>query len=74
MTPHLHDRKVFQTAEDQEGQPYIMMGLPWKFSGTVPQALTRPPDMGEHNDYIFQDVLGIRDTEVAELIRRGVIK
>ena len=72
--PHLHDRKVFQTAEDEEGGPYIMMGLPWKFSDTVPQAPTRPPRMGEHNDYIFQDVLGLRDTEVAELVRRGVIK
>ena len=71
--PHLHDRGVFHAAGDQDGAPYIMMGLPWKFSRTEPEALTRPPRIGEHNRYVFQEVLGMGDAEVEELVRRGVI-
>ena len=47
--PHLHDREVFHAARDQDEAPYIMMGLPWKFSRTEPQVPTRPPRIGEHN-------------------------
>ena len=71
--PHLHDREVFHAARDQDEAPYIMMGLPWKFSRTEPQVPTRPPRIGEHNHRVFQDMLGMRDAEVEELVRRGVI-
>ena len=71
--PHLSDRGVFETAADEDGVPYIMMGFPWKYSGTVPQALTRPPRMGEHNRYVFQELLGMDEPEVQDLHRRGVI-
>ena len=52
--PHLHDRGVFQEAAEENGKPYIMMGLPWKLSQTVPEPPSRPPKMGEQNHYVFR--------------------
>ena len=71
--PHLHDRGVFEEAAEENGKPYIMMGLPWKLSQTVPEPPSRPPEMGEQNHYVFQELLGMGDNEVQDLVSRGVI-
>ena len=71
--PHLRDRRVFQKATDEDGVPKIIMGLPWQSSRTVPTAPTRPPDVGEHNNYVFMELLGMGESEVQELVDREVI-
>ena len=70
---HLHDRDSFLPAADEDGEPYVMMGLPWKLSKAVAQAPTRPPTIGEHNQYVFEKILGMGGDDVRELVRKGVI-
>ncbi|MFC1942912.1 CoA transferase, partial [Chloroflexota bacterium] len=36
--------------------------------------LGRPPIIGEHNDYICTEILGISDDEFAQLIQEGVLE
>ncbi len=35
--------------------------------------LKRDPFVGEHNDYVFKELLGMSDKEIAELVKEGVI-
>jgi len=32
-----------------------------------------PPCLGEHNDYVFKDVIGMADDEIAGLTAKGTI-
>lgn len=34
----------------------------------------RAPLLGEHNEYVFEEILGMSDDEIAELIIEGVIE
>ena len=42
-------------------------------SGCQP-ALKRPPLLGEHNDYVFGELLGLDEAEIARLKKSGVIE
>ena len=39
-----------------------------------PCELRRAPLLGEHNEYVFKEILGLSDEEVAELVIEGVIE
>ncbi|HUS82734.1 MAG TPA: CoA transferase [Dehalococcoidia bacterium] len=70
--PHLRARGVFSEVERPEGAGYEVVGLPWKSSAYEP-AVRRAPLLGEHNDYVFRDVLGLVPAEIERLRREGVI-
>ena len=46
--------------------PYIM--------SKTPCVLTRGPLLGEHNEYIFKEVIGLTDDEITELIISGAME
>ena len=48
------------------GAPYLMHGTPWR-------VYRRPPLVGEHNDAILRDELGISGEELAVLVAEVVI-
>jgi crotonobetainyl-CoA:carnitine CoA-transferase CaiB-like acyl-CoA transferase len=50
-----------------------MAGLPWRFSETPAHVRLPAPRPGEHNRYVFGDLLGLSSQEMAELEREGVI-
>lgn len=57
-----------------EGGPSPAYNTPWHMSLT-PRAIGGPsPRVGEHNDEIFCDLLGMSPAETAELIERKVIR
>lgn len=47
-------------------------GNPIKFSETSEFSFDRAPLLGEHNDYILEDVLGLSEEEVEELKSKGI--
>jgi len=63
----LNTREYFQTLFQEDTGEYRYMGYPWKSS--VSQWVTpRPPvRLGEHNDYVFKELLGMSDEEIAKL-------
>jgi len=71
--PHLRERGVFVEVEHPEGGTHDVVGLPWKMSDCEP-SLRRAPRLGEHNDYVFGDVLGLEPVEIERLRREGVIE
>ena len=70
--PHLRERDVFVEVEHPEGGKHEVVGLPWKMSDCEP-VLRRSPRLGEHNDYVFGEVLGLKLAEIRRLRREGVI-
>lgn len=50
------------------------VGLPWKIGGVPEPDYRRSPLLGESNDYVFKELLGLSDDEVEELKRKDVIE
>ena len=52
---------------------YKYVGPMWKF-GETPVEFYQPPIMfGEHNDYVYREVLGMSDEEIESLRAKGHI-
>jgi crotonobetainyl-CoA:carnitine CoA-transferase CaiB-like acyl-CoA transferase len=71
--PRSEDRRLFEPVCLPDGQIEEMAGLPWRFSETPAHVRLPAPRPGEHNRYVFGDLLGLSSPETAELEREGVI-
>ena len=72
--PHFaEDRGVFAQIEHPElGETYIYAGRPYIMNGT-PWRSFRSPLLGEHNDRVYGEDLGMSDEQIADLRKSGVI-
>lgn len=70
---HLWARGFYPAVIDREGHSKSTVGPGWKLSNpaTISQGA---PQLGEHNDYVFQQVLGLSAEEQARLTEQGVIR
>ncbi len=68
--PHLKYRHFFWEVEEQaEGKAPVSIEPDYRLSLRIRQG----PSLGEHNDYVFKDVLGMSDKEITELENEGTI-
>ncbi len=70
--PHLRQRGAFVEVDHPEVGRREFVGVPWKMSDYEPP-VSHAPMLGEHNDQVFRELLGLTDSEMAELRRQGVI-
>jgi len=71
--PHLNERGVFETVTHREAGTHPYIGAFAKFSKT-PLSIRMPaPCFGEHNQYVFEELLGISREDMEQLEERGVI-
>jgi benzylsuccinate CoA-transferase BbsF subunit len=70
--PHLRARNAFFTIQHPELGERELVGLPWRMSG-YDAPVRRAPLLGEHNDYVLRDILGLSEPEMLELRRKDVI-
>jgi len=70
--PHLRERGAFVTVDHPDWGKLELVGNPWRMSGEQVQ-LQRAPLLGEHNDYVLQELLGLSDVEVADLRKNDII-
>jgi crotonobetainyl-CoA:carnitine CoA-transferase CaiB-like acyl-CoA transferase len=71
--PHLQARGAFVEIQHPELGPRRLVGPPWKMSECEVEA-RHAPLLGEHNDYVFRELLGMSDAELAKLQREGVVR
>lgn len=72
--PHLHDRGFWKQVEHPElGQSFLYPGEAAIFSDSPWRIAARAPLVGEHNQAIFGDELGLSPQEMAVLAESGVI-
>jgi len=70
--PHCREREYLVTVQHPEVGQLYALAPPWKFSVT-PTRVTRPaPVLGEHNDYVFGELLGMSQDDIAILANEGV--
>jgi benzylsuccinate CoA-transferase BbsF subunit len=68
--PHLKNREFFWEIESPGPKRYVTKSAPfYRLSIRVRQG----PLLGESNDYVFKDILGLSGEEVVELEKEGVI-
>jgi crotonobetainyl-CoA:carnitine CoA-transferase CaiB-like acyl-CoA transferase len=66
--PHLREREIHLESEHPRVGLEFLHGIPWRLSDT-PGRISRPaPLLGEHNQYVFSDLLGLPEAEIQRLV------
>ena len=73
-SPHLHERGYWEAVEHPElGQSIIYPGAPIKIADAPWRISRRAPLIGEHNQEVFEDELGLSSEQMSVLKANGVI-
>jgi crotonobetainyl-CoA:carnitine CoA-transferase CaiB-like acyl-CoA transferase len=72
--PHLRARDFVVEVDHPEAGPRMTVGLPWKLGNVADRKYTHAPLLGEHNRYVFGELLGLSDDEIQDLINEKVIE
>lgn len=71
--PHFTARQLKSTVEIPVYGQEQLFRAPWKFSDFEPRIDNPGPLTGQHNDYVFGELLGLDADEIARLKESGVI-
>lgn len=71
--PHLREREFITEVEHSVLGKQVVFSPPWKFSETPPRIERAGPLLGEHNDYVFGELLGMPREEIIRLIEEQII-
>jgi len=72
--PHLNERGCFiPLGTAPNGAPYVQVAHPWRLSDSPKPFYSLAPDMGQHNEHVLTDILGMSQEEIANLARDNVL-
>jgi benzylsuccinate CoA-transferase BbsF subunit len=79
--PHLRARGFFQSYQDPDSTLRELPAVPWRFNGEPEASMTAQPLAGQpptgiggqHNPYVFEELLGLTRLEVGALVEEQVI-
>jgi len=71
--PHFQTRRLWQQVESFEGKLEPVYNTPWQFSLTRCGVDRPSPKIGEHNDYVFGEVLGMTAEDIGALVEQQVM-
>ncbi|MFN0303370.1 MAG: CoA transferase [Burkholderiales bacterium] len=71
--PHFAARRIKQRVTIPVYGDEDVFRAPWRFSDFEPRIDRCGPSLGEHNDFVFGELLGLPAAEIAELKAAGVI-
>jgi len=71
--PHLRERGTIRRVKDRDIGEFDIPGMAAKFSRWAPPTDLAADRLGEHNEEILQDILGLSDVEVRELYAQKII-
>jgi benzylsuccinate CoA-transferase BbsF subunit len=71
--PHFQERGIFLNVTHPIAGDLTLYDLPWQASGLGRKAAGPAPTLGENNDYVFGDILGLSKDEIAKLQEEQVI-
>ncbi len=71
--PHIKERGFFEEVTHKDAGTHPYPGMNWKFSKT-PVSIRIPANgLGEHNEYVLGELLGLTREEIAQLERDKII-
>ena len=71
--PHCKQRECFASVDHPEEGKLYVVSPPWKFSETPAMVTAAAPLLGQHNDYVFGELLGMPQEEIDTLTADGVL-
>jgi CoA:oxalate CoA-transferase len=71
--PHMRGRKTVRRVSDRAIGEFDVPGMPVKFSGWPDRTDVKASRVGEDNDAVLREVLGLSDGKIAELYNEGVL-
>jgi benzylsuccinate CoA-transferase BbsF subunit len=72
--PQLLDRQLWREVEHPELGTALVEDWGFRLSRVPPAEARRAPLLGEHNDYVFQQVIGMGEDEVNNYLVEGVFR
>jgi crotonobetainyl-CoA:carnitine CoA-transferase CaiB-like acyl-CoA transferase len=70
---HLWAREFFRLVSDAASGSRPIVGAPWRFSESQASITHGAPRLGQHNAYVYRDLLGLPQERFDHLVREGVI-
>ena len=70
--PQYQERGLLEFVDHPSCGPYFMPGAAWKMSETPPGVRWHAPTLGEHNEQVYGELLGMDASAIAELDAEGV--
>ena len=71
--PHLHARETYVEIDHPHVGAEMVYGVPWRFSDTPGSVRAPAPLLGQHNEYVLQELLGMDDAHIDELVAQQVV-
>ena len=71
--PHLKKRGMIVDTDHPEVGRYPMLGVPWKTTPALDVTYEPAPLIGQHNDYVLRELLGLSQAQVDRLVQEGAI-
>ena len=71
--PHLNARETYVEVEHPRVGAEMVYGVPWRFSDTPGGVHNPAPLLGQHNDYVLGQVLGIDESRLNRLAAEQVV-
>jgi len=71
--PQLRERAFFESIQIPEIGTLYLPRLPFRFSNKIFQSIRPAPLLGEHNETVLMDKLGLTKEDMRELKKQGVI-
>lgn len=71
--PHFRARGLATEVDHPAMGKQVVLGPPWRFSETPARVERSAPTIGEHNEYVFGELLGISGREIQRLIEAEIV-
>ena len=74
LNPHFQEREDFTCVEHPVTGNDFIVNMPWRMSETSGGIYRPAPTLGQHNQYILEDILGLSKEEITVLEQKEALK
>jgi benzylsuccinate CoA-transferase BbsF subunit len=71
--PHFKERGIFVGVNHPKSGREVFYGIPWKLSDTPGEVRASGPLLGQDNEYVFKELLGLSQGDFEHLVEEKVI-
>ena len=71
--PQLRGSGYLYQVRTSDGVLRDLPGLPWRFEGQSEPYIAAAPVLGQDNDRVYRELLGLSDSEIEQLIEQQII-
>jgi benzylsuccinate CoA-transferase BbsF subunit len=71
--PHFKERGIFVEVNHPKSGREVFYGIPWKLSDTPGEVRASGPLLGQDNEYVFKELLGLSQGDFEHLVEEKII-